>query len=115
MLHLQTDNIETDQPVPIDPARPATGIHKIIDLSKYSTLTKLLCATCYVLRFITNLRDSTAKQTGPLSMKELNTVQFNRIFNCQQQQFPRKIQHLKSDLYNKKRPPLVRQLQLFFG
>ena len=32
-LHLQTDNMETDQPVPIDPAGPATGIQKIIDLS----------------------------------------------------------------------------------
>ena len=63
-LHLQTDNMETDQPVPIDPAGPATGIHKIVDLSKYSTLTKLLHVTCYVLRFITNLRNSTAKQTG---------------------------------------------------
>ena len=107
-LHLQTDNMETDQPVPIDPAGPATGIHKIIDLSKYSMLTKLLRVTCYVLRFITNLRNS----TGPLSVKELNTAQFKWIFNCQQQ-FPREIQHLKSDLCNKKRPPLVRQLHLF--
>ena len=63
-LHLQTDNIESEQPVPMDPTRPHTGIHKIIDLSKYSTLTKLLCVTSYVLRFITNLRDPTAKQTA---------------------------------------------------
>ena len=60
-LHLQTDNMEAEQPVPVDPTEPPTGIHKIIDLSKYSTLTKLLRVTGYVLRFITNLRDSTAK------------------------------------------------------
>ena len=46
-------------------------------------------------------------------MKELNTAQFRWILNCQLQQFPREIQHLKSDPCNKKPPPLVRQLQLF--
>ena len=112
-LHLQTDNMEAEQPVPMDPTEPPTGIHKIVELYKYSTLTKLLCVTGYVLRFITNLRASTAKQTGPLSVEELNTAQFRWILNCQQQQFLREIQHLKSDLCNKKRPPLVRQLQLF--
>ena len=111
-LHLQINNTEAEQPVPMDPTEPPTGIHKIIDLSKYSTLTKLLRVTGYVLRFITNLRDYTAKQTGPLSVKELNTAQFRWILNCQQQQFPKEIQHLKSDLRNKKCPPLVRQLQL---
>ena len=55
---------QVEQPVPMDPTEPHTGIHKIIDLSRYSTLTKLLCVTGYVLRFINNLRDSTAKQTG---------------------------------------------------
>lgn len=97
----------------MDPTEPHTGIHKIIDLSRYSTLTKLLRVTGYVLRFINNLRDSTAKQTGTLSVTELNTAQFRWIFDCQQQQFPTEIQHLKLNLRNKKYPPLVRQLQLF--
>lgn len=112
-LHVQTDNMEADQYVPMDSTEPSTGIHKIIDLSRYSTFTKLLRVTGYVLRFTTNLRDTTAKQTGSLSVKELNTGQFKWILNCQQQQFPREIQHLKSDLCNKKCPPLVCQLQLF--
>ena len=112
-LHLQTDDTEVEQPVPMDPTEPHTGIHKIIDLSRYSTLTKLLHVTGYVLRFINNLRDSTARQTGTLSVTELNTAQFRWIFDCQQQQFPTEIQHLKLNLRNKKYPPLVRQLQLF--
>ena len=112
-LHLQTDDMNSDQPGPMDPTEPLTGIHKIIDLSKYSTLTKLLRVTSYVLRFINNLRDSTTKQTGPLSVKELNTAQFRWVLNCQQQQFPREVQHLKSDRRNKRCPTLVRQLQLF--
>ena len=112
-LHLQTDDVNTDRLTPMDPTEPLTGIHKIIDISKYSTLTKLLRVTSYVLRIITNLRDSATKQTGPLSVNELNIAQFRWIFNCQQQQYPREIQHLKSDRRNKKCPTLVRQLQLF--
>ena len=103
-LHLQTDDTEVEQPVPMDPTEPHTGIHKIIDLSRYSTLTKLLRVTGYVLRFINNLKDSTAKQTGTLSFTELNTAQFRWIFDCQQQQFPTEIQHLKLNLRKKKYP-----------
>ena len=49
-LHSQTDNIEVERPVPMDSIEPHTGIHKVIDLSRYSTLTKLLRVTGYVLR-----------------------------------------------------------------
>ena len=44
--------MEAKQPVPMDPTEPPTGIHKIVELYKYSTLTKLLRVTGYVLRFI---------------------------------------------------------------
>ena len=107
--------METDQFIPKDPTEPLTGINKIIDLSKYSTLSKLLNVIGYVLRFVINLKHPTAKQIGPLTVKELSTAKFKWIFNCQQQQFSREIQHLRSDSHtrNKKHPPLVRQLQLF--
>ena len=60
----------------MDPTELVISIQMVIDLFKYSTLTKLICVTGYVLRFITNLKDSTAKQRGPLSVEELNTAQF---------------------------------------
>ena len=66
--------------VPIDPTEPpSTGIHKIIDLSKYSTLTKLLCVTGlgYVLKFITNLRNSSLRQTGPCT--ECKRTEYNLV------------------------------------
>ena len=112
-LHLQTDSVETDQHITTDPTEPLTGINQIIDLSRYSTLSKLLHVTGYVLRFVANIRHPTAKQTGPLTVKELRTAEFKWIFDCQQQQFSREIQHSRSDSRNKKHPPLVRQLQLF--
>ena len=105
--------METEQPVPMDPPEPVIGIQMVIDLFKYSTLTKLLRVTGYVLRFISNLKDSTAKQNSPLSVEELNTAQFMWILNCQQQQFSREIRYLKFNQRNKQYPPLVRQLQLF--
>ena len=83
--------METDQPVAIDPTELVIGIQKVVDLSRYSTLTKLLRVTSCVLRFITNLKGSTVKQTGPLSVEELNTAQFMWILVFQQQQFPTEI------------------------
>ena len=114
-LHLQTDiEEETDHLVPTEPPELTTGIHKIIEISRYSSLTKLLRITSYVLRFITNLRNPTDKQAGTLSVSELSTAEFKWILNCQQLQFPSEIQYLKSGVHNnKKRPVLVRQLQLF--
>ena len=112
-LHLQAETMEINDPTQINTAEPLIGIHKIIDVSKYSTLTKLLHVTGYVLRFIHNLRNHTTKETGPLSVKELNAAEFKWIYDCQQQHFLREIQYLKSDQCNKKRPPLVRQLLLF--
>ena len=76
--------METKQRVPVDPTEPVIGIQKVIDLSNYSTLTKLLHVTGYVLRCITNLKESTVEQTGPLSVEELNIAQFMWILDCQQ-------------------------------
>jgi len=89
------------------------NLHQITDISRYSTLSKLLHVTSYELRFISNLRESTTKQTGPLSVQELSAAELKWIYSCQQQQFPMEIQHLKSNSRNKKCPPLVQQLQLF--
>ena len=114
-LHLQTDiEEETDHLVPTEPPELTTEIHKIIEISRYSSLTKLLRITSYVLRFITNLRNPTDKQAGTLSVSELSTAEFKWILNCQQLQFPSEIQYLKSGVHNNKKcPVLVRQLQLF--
>ena len=75
-LHLQTDNTEAEQ---VDPTEPSTGIHKIIDLSKYSTLTKLLRVTGYVLRFITNLRDS--KVLGNICLLQTIVTEIEAVLN----------------------------------
>ena len=95
------------------PLMQSTGIHKIINISNYSSLTKLLNITGYVLRFLANMKNPTSRQIGPLSVKEMTTAQFTWILSCQQERFHREIQNLKLSPNTKTRLSLVRQLQLY--
>ena len=108
---LQEENqTETTEVIPLT---QSTGIHKIINISNYSSLTKLLNITGYVLRFLANMKNLTSRQTGPLSVKEMTTAQFTWILSCQQERFHKEIQNLKLSPNIKTRLPLVRQLQLY--
>ena len=52
---LQEENqTETTEVIPLT---QSTGIHKIISISNYSSLTKLLNITGYVLRFLANIKN----------------------------------------------------------
>ena len=42
--------------------RKVEAISKVIDLSKYGTLAKLLRVTAYVLRFVQNLKSKKLKE-----------------------------------------------------
>jgi len=45
---------------------PSTGIHHLIDVTRFSKLSKLVATTAYVFRFLNNLRQpSSLRQTGP--------------------------------------------------
>ena len=114
ILHLQIEPThDENQSDPTEITPQPTGIHRIIKASNYSTLTKLLNITAYILRFISNIRNRTSTQTGSLSVMELNRAQSTWILSCQQECFPKEIQNLKSTSTGKKRLPLVRQLQLY--
>ena len=114
ILHLQieatADSGESDL---TEETTQSTGIHNVIEVSKYSTLTKLLHVTGYILRFIMNIQNPASKQTGPLSIKELNRAQFTWIFSYQQERFSQEVATSKSKSINTRRLPLVRQLQLY--
>ena len=114
ILHLQIEPTHVEnQSEPTEITPQPTGIHRIIKASNYSTLTKLLNITAYILRFISNIRNRTSTQTGSLSVMELNRAQSTWILSCQHECFPKEIQNLKSTSTGKKRLPLVRQLQLY--
>ena len=60
------------------------GIHSIIDISKFSSLTKLIAVTAYVRRFINNCRrQDTASITGPLTTSELLQANLQLVCHVQ--------------------------------
>ena len=66
--------------------REVEAISKVIDLSKYGTLAKLLRVTAYVLRFVQNLKSKKLKEelkTGLLSVGELEAAEKAWIIDAQ--------------------------------
>ena len=87
------------------------GLHQLITVSKFSTLSKLLSVTVYVLRFVHNLRKP-SKKTRALTPPKLHNARNEWIKNCQQVTYHKEI----SSMLSKSSPckTLVRQLRLFF-
>lgn len=61
VLHLNLsqpleEETPTSDSVPAQPPEEKTGIHRVIDASKYSTLPKLVGVTAYVLRLLRRMR-----------------------------------------------------------
>ena len=57
------------------PIKKCSGVEMIIDIERYSTLTKLLYVTAYVLRFIECIKSCVYKCTGPITTSELSKAQ----------------------------------------
>ena len=108
ILHLQVNECAAEDPVkdsrPVH-SKVTSAIHNIIQVSDYSTLSRLLRVTSYLLRFINNTRYSISRKTGPLSTVEISTSRSLWIYSCQHTSFPEEIHNLQSKA--KKRLPLV--------
>ena len=86
------------------------SISQIIDISRLRKLMKLFRVIAYVLRFIDSIKKQSQKNTGPLTVSEINRAQRLWIHSAQQQVFSNEIINLKSKSVT--RLPLVRQLRL---
>ena len=82
-----------------------------MDLTKYSTLSKLLRVTSYILRFIHNTRNPSDQRKGPLTVAELTSSQRKWIVDRQHHHYATELASISSP--TKSRPPLTRQLRLF--
>ena len=91
--------------VPTQPPEEKTGIHRVIDISRYSALPKLVRVTAYVLRFLNHLRKCEPKHVGPLSAKERHHALQEWIKNCQALTYSDEVANLTS--YSQSRLPLV--------
>jgi len=108
VLHVQTDDEVESTPTDL-PVDSKPGLDQIMDIARYSTLTKLHRVTAYVLRFITNAKRASPRLSGHLTAAELNQAQILCIKSVQQASFGKEIANLQS---NSSRLPLIRQLRL---
>ena len=96
-----------------DQSPDITGIHCVIDISNYSTLSKLLGVTACMYRFITNCRKQQRDRlTGPPTPSELQSAQTKWVRQTQQETYSNVIKNITNSTSHK-RIPLVRQLRLF--
>lgn len=92
--------------------RPSTiGLHKLLDITAFSKLGKLLAVTAFVFRFVHNTRHATtSRRTGSLTPSELASANLKWMHYIQHTSFPDEIANLQS---HGKCLLLVRQLRLF--
>lgn len=102
---------KTDGGTQTDPTEKQPGIHNLIDVSRFSTLSRLLTVTVYVLRFVKNLRNHATRTDGPLSVQERQEAQRKWIQNSQALIHAAEIAILLSN--SSTRLTLVKQLRLF--
>ncbi|XP_065891652.1 uncharacterized protein [Dysidea avara] len=83
---------------------------QVMDVTKYSSLQKLLAVTAYVLHFINTTRQL-SHNTGHLTTFELAKAKLKWLYTIQHEVFPEEIANLQSLSHS--RLPLVQQLRLF--
>ena len=116
--HVQLTVAETEvlSPNPVEETsedNQLSSVATIIDIERYSTLSKLLYVTAYVLRFIECIKSHGSKPTGPITAGELSKAQNMWIQSCQHSTYLKEINSLHRSQTSTRRLPLVRQLRLF--
>ncbi|CAG2230825.1 unnamed protein product [Mytilus edulis] len=91
------------------------GIHQIVQITRYSTLSKLLRITAYLFRFIRNCSSPILQRNKAkyVSREELQDATECWILNCQRTSFKDEMLYLK--LKDTKPTVLVRQLRLYLN
>ena len=108
-VNLPDEQVKPTSNKTVPPSSPS--ISNFMDLTKYSTLSKLLRVTSYVLRFIHNTRNPSDQRKGPLTVRELRSSRRKWIVDRQHHHYATELASISSP--TKSRPPLTRQLRLF--
>ena len=104
-------NKGSDSATPED-AQKQPGLHHLIQISKFSCLSRLVNITAYVIRFAKNCRDKRQiKETGLITPLERDEATCRLIQNTQRLTYHNEVSSLSSK--TAKRVPLVRQIRLF--
>lgn len=93
--------------------RQEFGIHKIMDIERYSSLKTLIRVTAYVMRFIQNCKLARSDRTlSELTVNEIQHATLTWIQTVQKSEY-----HEVFNYFNKSvtvKPSIVRQLNLYF-
>ena len=95
----------------IHPSEQRPGIHNLIDVSRFSALSRQLAVTAYVLPFVKNLQNRVRETDGPQYVHERQEVQRKWIQISQALIYATEIANLRSN--SSTRVTLVKQLCLF--
>ena len=87
-----------------------TGIHSVVDITRYSRYTKLIRVTAFILRFVNNCRRPHNRKLSRLSVHELHEAEKMWLRRCQSTSYPEEIDNLQSKTGGL---PMVKQLRLF--
>ena len=104
-----TEEGTTTEPA-VSTETPKIGIHKLMDIERFGTLSKLLRVTALVLRFVAKLKKDHRKP-NEITPSDLQIAETLWIKGVQQQEYEREYRALRDQ--NKKLGPLVKQLKLF--
>ena len=107
LTQLQTESEEHEQDCQ---TKSSADFVKVMDVSKYSSLRKLLAVTGYVLRFIDIIKSLDSVKAKHLIPSELTKANLKWLHTIQHEIFSAEITHLQS---RSRRLPLVRHLRLF--
>ena len=109
VLSAVTKDPDTDQPLMNE---EDCGIHRVINIEKFSTYQKLLRVTAFVMRFVRNCRETrrNMRDTGSVTVNQLRSAEIVWLQSCQSRNYHDEIATVKAQ---KKGPSIVKQLGLF--
>ena len=114
----ETPNIPSDKetpeqvpPEPLGTTDEEPRISKVIDLTRHSTMSKLLHVTALVLRVVHNVGLPSDRKTEHSTAAELRAAETKWVHDRQLHGFSEEISNISTR--TNKRTPLVRQLRLF--
>ena len=110
LTQLQTESEEHEQDSQTNPQKSPADFLKVMDVSKYSSLGKLLAVTAYILRFIDITKGLDSVKAKHLTPSELTKANLKWLHTIQHEIFSAEITNLQS---RSRRLPLVRHLRLF--
>ena len=87
------------------------GIHNVVNITRYSSIGKLVAVTAYVLRYIHNSRKQQPLLNGPLTATELNSARKLWISSSQSTSYATELTYLLKKQGSC--PNVVRQLRLY--